>query len=104
MDRAAVVDLRPARRSRAATNDGSEGSGDGQAAPDGAPIRPGTPGKRGICPESTAFRGSGSPAFRETGRLFPSTVLDMNRRYAYRDYEILVSAQPAGSAQGWRPE
>ena len=28
----------------------------------------------------------------------------MNRRYAYRDYEILVSAQPAGSASGWRPE
>lgn len=28
----------------------------------------------------------------------------MNRRYAYRDYEILVSAQPAGSQPGWRPE
>jgi hypothetical protein len=26
----------------------------------------------------------------------------MNRRYAYRDYAILVSAQPA--AAGWRPE
>ena len=30
--------------------------------------------------------------------------MDMNRRYAYRDYEILVSAQPAGSLPGWRPE
>jgi hypothetical protein len=28
----------------------------------------------------------------------------MNLRYAYRDYEILVSAQPAGSRAGWRPE
>ncbi|MET0383579.1 MAG: hypothetical protein ABW032_09180 [Burkholderiaceae bacterium] len=28
----------------------------------------------------------------------------MNRRYAYRDYEILVSAQPAGDRPGWRPE
>ena len=28
----------------------------------------------------------------------------MNRRYAYRDYEILVSAHPAGAAPGWRPE
>ena len=28
----------------------------------------------------------------------------MNRRYAYRDYEILVSAQPAGAQPGWRPE
>ncbi|MFL6681726.1 MAG: hypothetical protein ACJ8IK_25535 [Burkholderiaceae bacterium] len=26
----------------------------------------------------------------------------MNRRYAYRDYAILVSARPA--AAGWRPE
>ena len=41
---------------------------------------------------------------RQTGRLHPPTALDMNRRYAYRDYEILVSAQPAGSAPGWRPE
>ena len=28
----------------------------------------------------------------------------MNRRYAYRDYAILVSAQPAADAKGWRPE
>jgi hypothetical protein len=28
----------------------------------------------------------------------------MNRRYAYRDYSILVSAQPAGDRPGWRPE
>jgi len=28
----------------------------------------------------------------------------MNRRYAYRDYAILVSAQPADDAAGWRPE
>jgi hypothetical protein len=28
----------------------------------------------------------------------------MNRRYAYRDYEILVSARPAGDQPGWRPE
>jgi hypothetical protein len=28
----------------------------------------------------------------------------MNRRYAYRDYAILVSAQPAAGAAGWRPE
>ena len=28
----------------------------------------------------------------------------MNRRYAYRDYAILVSARPAGSQLGWRPE
>lgn len=28
----------------------------------------------------------------------------MNRRYAYRDYEILVSAHPAGDQPGWRPE
>ena len=28
----------------------------------------------------------------------------MNRRYAYRDYEILVSAHPAASQPGWRPE
>jgi len=35
---------------------------------------------------------------------FASITLNMNRRYAYRDYEILVSAQPAGSQPGWRPE
>lgn len=35
---------------------------------------------------------------------FTSTAKNMNRRYAYRDYEILVSAQPAGSQAGWRPE
>ncbi len=28
----------------------------------------------------------------------------MNRRYAYRDYEILVSAQPVREQAGWRPE
>jgi hypothetical protein len=28
----------------------------------------------------------------------------MNRRYAYRDYAILVSARPAGGQPGWRPE
>ena len=28
----------------------------------------------------------------------------MNRRYAYRDYAILVSARPAADAAGWRPE
>jgi len=28
----------------------------------------------------------------------------MNRRYAYRDYEILVSAQPNDGQPGWRPE
>jgi len=28
----------------------------------------------------------------------------MNRRYAYRHYEIIVSAQPAGAQPGWRPE
>lgn len=28
----------------------------------------------------------------------------MNRRYAYRDYAILVSARPAAGAAGWRPE
>ena len=28
----------------------------------------------------------------------------MNRRYAFRDYEILVTAQPAGEQPGWRPE
>jgi hypothetical protein len=28
----------------------------------------------------------------------------MNRRYAYRDYQILVTAQPAGDQPGWRPE
>jgi hypothetical protein len=28
----------------------------------------------------------------------------MHRRYAYRDHEILVSAQPAGAQPGWRPE
>ena len=28
----------------------------------------------------------------------------MNRRYAYRDYSILVTAQPAGDRPGWRPE
>jgi hypothetical protein len=28
----------------------------------------------------------------------------MNRRYAYRDYAILVSARPAGGQAGWRPE
>ena len=44
--------------------------------------------------------------FTFAARLFarPSTDSDMNRRYAYRDYEILVSAQPAGSQPGWRPE
>ena len=51
-----------------------------------------------------ALRGIGKNDFRETGQLLPTIVLDMNRRYAYRDYEILVSAQPAGSAPGWRPE
>ena len=34
----------------------------------------------------------------------PPTSSDMNRRYAYRDYAILVSAQPAADAAGWRPE
>jgi hypothetical protein len=29
----------------------------------------------------------------------------MNRRYAYRDYQILVTALPAGGERtGWRPE
>lgn len=28
----------------------------------------------------------------------------MNRRYAYRDYAILVTAQPTADAGGWRPE
>ncbi len=28
----------------------------------------------------------------------------MNRRYAYGDYEILVSAQRVGDRSGWRPE
>ena len=28
----------------------------------------------------------------------------MNRRYAYRDYEILVSARPMAGQPGWRPE
>jgi hypothetical protein len=28
----------------------------------------------------------------------------MNRRYAYRDYQILVTALPAGDRSGWRPE
>ena len=28
----------------------------------------------------------------------------MNRRYAYRDYEILVSAHPASGQPGWFPE
>jgi hypothetical protein len=28
----------------------------------------------------------------------------MNRRYAYRDYAILVSAQPARGQPGWHPE
>jgi hypothetical protein len=41
---------------------------------------------------------------RRDWTLHPPTALDMNRRYAYRDYEILVSAQPAGSLPGWRPE
>jgi hypothetical protein len=30
--------------------------------------------------------------------------MDMNRRYAYRDYEILVSAHPTSCRSGWRPE
>jgi hypothetical protein len=35
----------------------------------------------------------------------PSPIAtDMNRRYAYRDYEILVSAQPVDDRSGWRPE
>ena len=48
----------------------------------------------------------GSESVRST-RLVDSAALlalDMNRRYAYRDYEILVSAQPACSQPGWRPE
>jgi hypothetical protein len=45
-------------------------------------------------PKPAASRWIGIHVFRET----------MNRRYAYRDYEILVSAQPAGSQAGWRPE
>ena len=28
----------------------------------------------------------------------------MNRRYAYRDYAILVSARPTADAAGWHPE
>ena len=55
-------------------------------------------------PKPAAFPRIDLHDFRETGRLLPPTALDMNRRYAYRDYEILVSAQPAGSAPGWRPE
>ena len=51
-----------------------------------------------------ASRETGIHAFGQTGQLLPPTALDMNRRYAFRDYEILVSAQPAGSAPGWRPE
>ena len=34
----------------------------------------------------------------------PTPPPDMNRRYAYRDYEILVSAQPVGERPGFRPE
>ena len=28
----------------------------------------------------------------------------MNRRYAYRDYAILVTARPTATSGGWRPE
>jgi len=34
----------------------------------------------------------------------PPETIAMNRRYAYRDYAILVTAQPAGDRPGWRPE
>jgi hypothetical protein len=51
------------------------------------------------------------PLFARSDSMFPvrlvgftSITLNMNRRYAYRDYEILVSAQPSGSQAGWRPE
>lgn len=33
-----------------------------------------------------------------------SIALNMNRRDAYRDHEILVSAHPAASQPGWRPQ
>jgi hypothetical protein len=46
---------------------------------------------------------SGRRPVGETG-VFTADLTDMNRRYAYRDYEILVSAQPAPGQAGWRPE
>lgn len=30
--------------------------------------------------------------------------MSVNRRYAYRDHQILVSALPVGERGGWRPE
>jgi hypothetical protein len=30
--------------------------------------------------------------------------MSINRRYAYRDHEILVSAMPIADRSGWRPE
>ena len=30
--------------------------------------------------------------------------MPVNRRYAYRDHEILVSALPLAGCDGWRPE
>ena len=57
-----------------------------------------------MSPKPAASRWKRLHETRETGLLDPETALNMNRRYAYRDYEILVSAQPAGGQPGWRPE
>jgi hypothetical protein len=46
----------------------------------------------------------GNHAARQTARFAADRPPDMNRRYAYRDYAILVTALPAGDAGGWRPE
>ena len=55
-------------------------------------------------PKPAAVARIGIRACLETDGLRRRPSQDMNRRYAYRDYEILVSVQPAGSQPGWRPE
>src|SRR3954466_4617075 len=74
-------------------------------APRCRPSRPGTVTNAGSGPEPCRFSALRIPRTRRDWATPPPLhALDMNRRYAYRDYEILVSAQPAGGQPGWRPE
>jgi hypothetical protein len=59
-----------------------------------------------MCPYFPYFLRTDSVARRQTGNTSstPRGHPPMNRRYAYHDYQILVTALPAGDRPGWRPE
>ena len=54
--------------------------------------------------ENPAFSPDRTSRIARTVRALFTLQIDMNRRYAYRDYEILVSALPTAGQTGWRPE